>query len=210
MKLKLRGKDLREIGYPESPAISIAINVMEQHHKRATVEEALGILKGVLERPEEFVRDPVLGKIAKALQEKKAREEKEILLKETKVDYNVFGAAYIEQGAIDQMNSAARLPITVAGALMPDAHHGYGLPIGGVLATENAVIPYGVGVDIGCRMCLSIFEISPDELDKREQYFSRELNEATLFGSGAMFINAANHEIMERPEFQETELLRSL
>ena len=30
---------------------------------------------------------------------------------------------------------------------------GYGLPIGGVLATENAVIPYGVGVDIGCRMC---------------------------------------------------------
>ena len=93
--------------------------------------------------------DPVLGKIARALQEKKAREEQEILLKETKVDYNIFGAAYIEQGAIDQMNSAARLPITVAGALMPDAHHGYGLPIGGVLATENAVIPYGVGVDIG-------------------------------------------------------------
>nr|WP_075831005.1 RtcB family protein [Deinococcus marmoris] len=43
-----------------------------------------------------------------------------------------------------------RLPITRAGALMPDAHVGYGLPIGGVLATENAVIPYGVGVDIGC------------------------------------------------------------
>lgn len=210
MKLKLRGKDLREIGYPESPAISIAINVMEQHHKRATVVEALGILKGILERPEEYMSDPVLGKIARALQEKKAREEQEILLKETKVDYNVFGAAYIEQGAIDQMNSAARLPITVAGALMPDAHHGYGLPIGGVLATENAVIPYGVGVDIGCRMCLSIFEISPEELDRREQYFSRELNEATLFGSGAMFINAANHEVMERPEFQETELLRSL
>jgi tRNA-splicing ligase RtcB len=51
---------------------------------------------------------------------------------------------------------------------MPDAHHGYGLPIGGVLATENAVIPYGVGVDIGCRMCLSIFDINPKEITEKE------------------------------------------
>jgi len=50
---------------------------------------------------------------------------------------------------MQQMYAAAKLPVAVAGALMPDAHHGYGLPIGGVLATENAVIPYGVGVDIG-------------------------------------------------------------
>ena len=42
--------------------------------------------------------------------------------------------------------------MSVAGALTPDAHVGYGLPIGGVLATENAVIPYAVGVDIACRM----------------------------------------------------------
>ena len=48
------------------------------------------------------------------------------------------------------MHDAARLPVAVAGALMPDAHKGYGLPIGGVLATENAVIPYAVGV----RHCL--------------------------------------------------------
>jgi len=42
---------------------------------------------------------------------------------------------------MNQMYQAAKLPIAVAGALMPDAHSGYGLPIGGVLATENAVIP---------------------------------------------------------------------
>ncbi len=35
-------------------------------------------------------------------------------------------------------------------ALMPDAHVGYGLPVGGVVATDNAVIPYAVGVDIAC------------------------------------------------------------
>jgi tRNA-splicing ligase RtcB len=93
---------------------------------------------------------------------------------------------------------------------MPDAHHGYGLPIGGVLATENAVIPYGVGVDIGCRMCLSIFDIDPKELTQREHYFTRELNEATLFGSGSMFEKPADHKVMYRKEFDELGLLKGL
>ena len=43
---------------------------------------------------------------------------------------------------------------------MPDAHVGYGLPIGGVLATKDAVIPYAVGVDIACRMKLSVLDQS--------------------------------------------------
>jgi hypothetical protein len=51
----------------------------------------------------------------------------------------------LEEEAVNQMLHACRLPISLAGALMPDAHVGYGLPIGGVLATANAVIPYGVG-----------------------------------------------------------------
>jgi tRNA-splicing ligase RtcB len=42
---------------------------------------------------------------------------------------------------VKQMANACALPVAVAGALMPDAHVGYGLPIGGVLATDNAVIP---------------------------------------------------------------------
>ena len=54
------------------------------------------------------------------------------------------------------MKNAAQLPVSVRGALMPDAHLGYGLPIGGVLAVRNAVIPYAVGVDIACRMKLSV------------------------------------------------------
>src|ERR687894_457700 len=49
---------------------------------------------------------------------------------------------------LDQMAGAMRLPVSVGGALMPDAHLGYGLPVGGVLATEGAVIPWAVGVDI--------------------------------------------------------------
>ena len=50
-----------------------------------------------------------------------------------------------------EMEKACLLAVSVAGALMPDADVGYGLPIGGVLATENAVIPYAVGVDTACR-----------------------------------------------------------
>src|SRR6185436_19329540 len=75
--------------------------------------------------------------------------------------YKTWGAEYIDHEAMAQMNAAMRLPIAVAGALMPDAHVGYGLPIGGVLATEDAVIPYAVGVDIACRVRLSIFSVSP-------------------------------------------------
>src|SRR4029079_623619 len=126
------------------------------------------------------------------------------------IDFSVFGREGIEQGALHQMYTAAKLPIAVAGALMPDAHQGCGLPIGGVLATENAVIPYGVGVDIGCRMCLSIFDIDRKELTQREHYFTRELNEATLFGSGSMFQNAEDHEVMYRKEFDELGLLKGL
>ena len=100
--------------------------------------------------------------------------------------------------------------MAVAGALMPDAHAGYGLPIGGVLATENAVIPYGVGVDIGCRMCLSVFAINPQDLKNREAFFTRELLEATLFGSGGQFAQAEDHEVMERAEFDELPLLKGL
>src|SRR5258705_7182039 len=86
-------------------------------------------------------------------------------------------------------------------ALMPDAHSGYGLPIGGVLATDNAVIPYGVGLDIGCRMCLSVFDIDPKELLQKEGYFTRELLEATLFGSGGQLDHGSNHEVMENGLF---------
>ena len=87
---------------------------------------------------------------------------------------------------------------------MPDAHQGYGLPIGGVLATENAVIPYGVGVDIGCRMCLSVFNINPDELDSRQNYFAREINENTLFGAGKEFKKRLNMKYLKEKNFMRS------
>ncbi len=76
----------------------------------------------------------------------------------------------IEEGALNQAKNLANLPFAFKHiAIMPDSHQGYGMPIGGVLATHNVVIPNAVGVDIGCGMCAvrtSLKEISIEQLKK--------------------------------------------
>ncbi|WP_258049094.1 RtcB family protein [Hymenobacter sp. NBH84] len=125
--------------------------------------------------------------------------------------YALFGAEHIDQGAIHQMETAMKLPVTVAGALMPDAHHGYGLPIGGVLATDNAVIPYAVGVDIGCRMALSVFALPPKHLEQRVQELRKLLIDNTRFGNRDVFRHGQklDHAVLDRAEFQEISFLRN-
>jgi tRNA-splicing ligase RtcB len=110
------------------------------------------------------------------------------------------------------MDSAMRLPISAAGALMPDAHVGYGLPIGGVLATQNTVIPYAVGVDIACRMRLSIYEVSPHLIGQKQGQFEKSLLEQTQFGMGAEWKGSrrAEHAVLDDPAWEATRLLRSL
>lgn len=209
-KLKLRGKDLRNIGYPEGPVISIAMNIMQKEYKHSTNEEAMDILQNILKAPVEYENDAVLGLIAQQLIPKEEKEGTVIELNKTGVSVNTFGSQFIEKGAMDQMHQASRLPVAVSGALMPDAHSGYGLPIGGVLATSNAVIPYGVGVDIGCRMCLSVFDIDPKTLVQREHYFTSLLNDNTLFGSGQQFLKPGSHEVLDSKLFDEIGVLKQL
>jgi tRNA-splicing ligase RtcB len=76
----------------------------------------------------------------------------------------------IEQGALEQAKNIANLPFTFRHvALMPDAHQGFGMPIGGVLATKDVIIPNAVGVDIGCGMCAvktSLDSVPPKLLKK--------------------------------------------
>ena len=84
------------------------------------------------------------------------------------ISYRTWGDD-IDTGAHEQMRIACQVPNAVGAALMPDAHIGYGLPIGGVLACENAVIPYAVGVDIACRMKLSVLDQPVESLTKRFQ-----------------------------------------
>jgi tRNA-splicing ligase RtcB len=133
-------------------------------------------------------------------------------LRATPIPYQVWGESYIDRDARAQMDNAMRLPVSVAGALMPDAHVGYGLPIGGVLAVDNAVIPYAVGVDIACRMRLTVFPVSPIVIGQKTGQFKKSLLQNTKFGTGAVWKGSqrADHEILDDPDWNATKYLRSL
>ncbi len=103
----------------------------------------------------------------------------------------------IEDGALQQMHNACSLPISVAAALLPDAHQGYGLPIGGVLATDNAVIPYAVGMDIACRMKMTVLDLPASLLDSQPERLRNALERETQFGVGARMRTRYEHAVME-------------
>ncbi|MFN3849483.1 MAG: RtcB family protein [Spirosomataceae bacterium] len=135
----------------------------------------------------------------------------EFNLRTENVPYKIYGENFIEQGALNQMNTAVSLPISIAGALMPDAHQGYGLPIGGVLATEaDKVIPYAVGVDIACRMCLSVFDVSPEIFKREPHLLKRSLVENTKFGIGGEIAHKFDESVMDKPEWTATKIIRDL
>ena len=131
-------------------------------------------------------------------------------LRENPLPFRVWGPENIDDQSIKQMNGAMRLPVTVAGVLMPDAHVGYGIPIGGVLATEGAIIPYAVGVDIACRMRLSIFAESPAILDQQAGKFEKALVENTVFGAGGESNAGIDHDVLDDPDWESSKYVASL
>ncbi|GAB4001771.1 RtcB family protein [Spirosoma daeguense] len=139
------------------------------------------------------------------------QSQQEFALRSETLPYAIFGREHIEEGALKQMETAASLPISVAGALMPDAHQGYGLPIGGVLATEpNTVIPFAVGVDIACRMCLSVFDLPPAFMKREPHLLKKTLVEQTKFGMGGETREKFDESVMDLPEWQATKIIRDL
>jgi len=132
-------------------------------------------------------------------------------LKAEIADFPVYGIEHIETGALAQMKTAIQLPIAVAGALMPDAHQGYGLPIGGVLATTaNTIIPFAVGVDIACRMCLSIFELPAVTVDNETDRLKGLLLEHTCFGMGGVTKKHHDTSLFDSKVWNETKVIRNL
>src|SRR5687767_327056 len=136
-------------------------------------------------------------------------------IRDTPLAAPVWGESLIDPAAVRQLENAMRLPVTVAGALMPDAHVGYGIPIGGVVALENAVAPYMVGVDIACRMMMSVFPA--DALDylengSRRDQLKRVMRAETRFGIGAEFRGSERreHAVMDDPAWEEVPQLRRL
>jgi tRNA-splicing ligase RtcB len=159
---------------------------------RAAIRSAMAALA---KDPESFRAHPHFGEAAKALlavQDAQAG----FIPREAPARYRRWGEN-CEAEAIKQMNNACRLPVSVRGALMPDAHVGYGLPIGGVLATKNAVVPYAVGMDIACRMKVTVLDLPPAALSGQSDRLKNALERETGFGVGATFRKRREHPIMD-------------
>lgn len=212
MKTPLTGKDLKGMGYKEGKALGVALSLLHYYNGEPKSEVA-ALFRKVLLYPESFLEDPVLKPLAQALQPIPTPPEEDVIpLTENTGDYKIYGAEHIEAGARAQMDVAMKLPVTVGGALMPDAHQGYGLPIGGVLATNNAVIPYGVGVDIGCRMALTVFDVPESHFLQNQSFYKRELIAHTKFGAGNGYKGReqTDHPVLGNALFNTLPLLRGL
>lgn len=148
------------------------------------------LVSQVVEKPADFLADPIWGAFATELLGERNFVEQE------PISYQTWGTD-IDAGAHAQMEVACQVPSAVAAALMPDAHVGYGLPIGGVLACEGAVIPYAVGVDIACRMKLSVLDISPEKLVEDHSRFRTALEKGTRFGVGCTHQPPHSHAVLD-------------
>ncbi|MCT4666021.1 MAG: RtcB family protein [Flavobacteriales bacterium] len=209
MANKMRGKDLIRIGFPKKGnSLNIALGLINRYRKKEKKETVLQEAKEVLKSPEMYINDTFWAKVAEGLT--KPVEVRRHELMSTRAPFKIFGEDAIDDMAKYQLYSALKLPIAKAGALMPDGHAGYGLPIGGVLACENAVIPYGVGVDIGCRMRLSVFPIPVDYLKGKREMFERILQNHTKFGMSETHDKKMDHELFSRSEFQDIPILKQL
>ena len=210
---KITGKDLLRIGFEENIILGTVLQFCENYQGSLNKGDVLAQLKKMVETAELTPIESEFYELAQQIiQLLKSLETDVIPLNETPKAFEIFGSEHIEEGALKQMQTAMKLPVSVAGALMPDAHQGYGLPIGGVLATKNAIIPYGVGVDIGCRMALSVYNIDELFFLENQAKFKRELIAQSNFGAGNGFRGQykSDHEVLENKLFHENDLLRNL
>lgn len=207
----LKTKELSKIGYTDDIARSLAITTLAKYYKHSSKAECLALLTNLKKYPEAYVNDEQLGRLAAAFitTEKETGVRSFDLLQHTG-PLKLYGAKQIEASAKRQMELAMSLPVTLQGALMPDAHTGYGLPIGGVLATQQAVVPYAVGVDIGCRMALSIIDEGERYLETHTWHMKKALGDHTHFGMEGGLDRPQEHEVLDHPDFRATTLLRKL
>ncbi len=204
----MKARELRNLGFPRGEVTKLAL-------KTAGVARRSGLYASqireeyvkLIEYPIAYECHEIFGDLAKAF---KANTTRPFIEREEPAPWSIY-ASDIDPGAIKQMENACRLPIAVAGALMPDAHRGYGLPIGGVLATENAIIPYAVGVDIACRMKLSVFDLPVSALKGEKQRLINAIKHETRFGIGAGFQKKyrREHAVLDE-DWDATEITKSV
>lgn len=205
--MNVKGGEIESMGYPKTIARKLAMMAFYRLDGEKSVR--IDLLKKVLESPDKFIEDPILSELAKELLPKPVDTNVKNLM-DKPAPFTICGRELIEDEAVKQMSNAALLPVSAKGFLAPDAHGGYGLPIGGVLATRNAVIPYGVGVDIGCRMALSILDGSEKHLSRYRDPIKRDLILNTKFGMKDVHDDPIEHEILDRINESNIKMVNNL
>ena len=196
----ISAKELNELGLPNHPAV-MALAMQTVNKAIANGVGALDILdriRGLVIDPHGLTKDDLLRPLAEAVLEAFPGGIR-FVPRSTPAPWKQWGDIDLDESAILQMHKASMLPVAVRGALMPDAHTGYGLPIGGVLAVKDAVIPYAVGVDIACRMSLTVLDMPVSALLRKREALIRALEEETRFVMGAAFEKESrrDHAIMD-------------
>jgi tRNA-splicing ligase RtcB len=200
MNEKISGKDLLEMGWQQGQALGVALRMgNEILADGVNKEEVLAVLRGVWEMPASYIDHPDWRETAKILM---GDREIKPTLRADPAPLQVWGKHLIDPESYKQINDAALLPVTLRVALMPDAHVGYGLPIGGVAALTGAIAPYMVGVDIGCRMHATIFDRNPIHLQQSDKMYRKILLENTYFGFDKVPVyERAEHPILDDPRW---------
>ena len=189
-------KQLMTLGVP-TDCIREAIGCVQNAAAiRPRLEDPKKLIPKIVAAPEVYVSNEHYGTLAEAIIEFRATD-----IPLDPIPYKTWGDQ-IDDNTFRQIENACRLPISRGAALMPDAHLGYGLPIGGVLATEDAIVPYAVGVDIACRMKLTFTDLPVETVIKNDAAQCRELDRAlekgTVFGTGRGHKRKPAHDVMDR------------
>lgn len=198
----ITSNDLKEWGMQEGSAFGVALKIFNGPKVTIGKARAEELVKAVLADPDSYVGHAVAAPIVKELMKCRKAAKGSVRLNESGCPLEVFGAEMIEPGAFGQIHMAAKLPISVRAAMMPDAHEGYGLPIGGVLAVDNAVIPFAVGVDIGCRMQMTVFDVPGKMVAGMRCMLENVLKETTVFGAGIDIGMDIDHPVLDDERFE--------
>ena len=188
----MNSRQLQKLGVPEYCVREAITAIQSLTSAGVRGGEVKSRLRAVLDNPTAFAGEEHFVALAAALV-----EDREYMPIEP-IEYRTWGEEGIDGGSHAQMERACSVPVAVAGALMPDAHIGYGLPIGGVLACDNAVIPYAVGVDIACRMKLSVLDMPVESLDTKFNAYKESLEKGTRFGVGCHYKQPKTHAVMDQ------------
>jgi tRNA-splicing ligase RtcB len=203
----MKARQLEKMGIPGSLAKAAKWTVSVARQGGMSIGDAKTKLALLVEDPDALRDDELFGSLAVEMSRYQRAEQARLDAaklppRETPAPYQQWGTD-LEDASIKQMDNACRLPISVCAALMPDAHVGYGLPIGGVLATRGAVIPYAVGVDIACRVKLSVLDLPTKLLESEPGRLKNAIERETRFGIGASFVDRGgkgtprDHEVMD-------------